>query len=441
MSTIPAGRGGMGWSSSITNRFALNSNNVFASSSPAMTTRQRPVAQASHAGSPLPSRPVAAAAAVAAPPPVIMAAMLEFRTQGYNPYAVKYSPYYDSRIAVATSANFGIVGNGRVFALGLTAQGVQVEKTFDTNDALYDLAWSEINENQLIVACGDGSLKLFDLGVNDFPVMNFHEHKRETFSVCWSPITKDSFLSSSWDGTVKIWSPTRTQSLRTLPIGNCTYSASFCPSNPALISAVSSDSHLRIFDLRTPSSAKYHLVSTIPVHAAGSGPQPGVGLPGPAASPPAEVLTHDWNKYNSTVVATGGVDRIIRTFDIRSPAAGPLAIMQGHEYAVRRLAWSPHASDVLISASYDMTVRLWNDGGASAAAAQQQRQQPPQGPASAIPGAAGTRAGHQMGIMNRHTEFVTGVDWCLFGVGGWVASVGWDERVLLWDANMLMGQR
>lgn len=159
--------------------------------------------------------------------------MLEFRTPGFNPYAVKYSPYYDSRIAVATSANFGIVGNGRVFALGLTARGVQVEKTcvdvllvqtflrpwdrgrddglmrlplrsFDTNDALYDLAWSEINEKQLIVACGDGSLKLFDLGANDFPVMNFHEHKRETFSVCWSPVTKDSFVSSSWDGTVKI---------------------------------------------------------------------------------------------------------------------------------------------------------------------------------------------------------------------------------------------
>lgn len=55
--------------------------------------------------------------------------MLEFRTQGYNPYAVKYSPYYDSRIAVATSANFGIVGNGRVFVLGLTPQGIQVEKT------------------------------------------------------------------------------------------------------------------------------------------------------------------------------------------------------------------------------------------------------------------------------------------------------------------------
>lgn len=75
---------------------------------------------------------------------------------------------------------------------------------FDTNDALYDIAWSEINENQMVVACGDGSIKLFDLGVNDFPVMNFHEHKREAFSVCWNPITKDNFISSSWDGTVKI---------------------------------------------------------------------------------------------------------------------------------------------------------------------------------------------------------------------------------------------
>lgn len=98
--------------------------------------------------------------------------------------------------------------------------------------------------------------------------------------------------------------------------------------------------------------------------------------------------------------------------------------MQGHEYAVRRLSWSPHSSDTLISASYDMTVRLWNDGS-------NQQQAPAMGPA----------IGSQMGIMNRHTEFVTGVDWCLFGMGGWVASVGWDERVLLWDANMLMGQR
>lgn len=58
------------------------------------------------------------------------APMLEFRTRGYNPYAVKYSPYYDNRVAVASAANFGIVGNGRLFVLGLTAAGIQVEKEY-----------------------------------------------------------------------------------------------------------------------------------------------------------------------------------------------------------------------------------------------------------------------------------------------------------------------
>lgn len=169
-----------------------------------------------------------------------------------------------------------------------------------------------------------------------------------------------------------------------------------------------------------PSSAKYHLSTTIPVHA----PPAHHGIAGGSA--PAEILTHDWNKYRDTVIATGGVDRVLRTFDIRNPTGGPLSVMQGHEYAVRRLAWSPHASDVLISASYDMTVRLWNDN-----SAQPSQQQPAMSPG----------IGQQIGVMNRHTEFVTGVDWCLFGMGGWVASVGWDERVLLWDSNMLMGQR
>ncbi|KAI1505295.1 peroxisome targeting signal type 2 receptor [Biscogniauxia marginata] len=350
-----------------------------------------------------------------------MASMLEFRTPGFNPYAVKYSPYYDSRIAVASAANYGIVGNGRLFCLGLGPQGVQVEKTFDTNDAQYDLAWSEINESQLLVACGDGSIKLYDVNVNDFPVMNFHEHKREAFSVAWSPITKDTFASSSWDGTVKIWSPARKESLQTLPVGNCTYSTNYCPSNPNIISAVSTDSHLRVFDLRTPVSAQYHLTVKIPVHQ-----PPPVPLP-PGISPPAmpaEILAHDWNKYRDTVIATGGVDRVIRTFDIRNPAAGPTSLIMGHEYAIRRLAWSPHAADVLISGSYDMTVRLWTDGSTMATE-------------SSSP----IMRGVQLGVMNRHTEFVTGVDWCLFGVGGWVATVGWDERLLLWDANMILQGR
>ena len=137
---------------------------------------------------------------------------------------------------------------------------------------------------------------------------------------------------------------------------------------------------------------------------------------------PAEALTHDWNKYRDTVVATAGVDRVIRTFDIRAPDQGPLALLEGHEYAVRRLTWSPHLADTLLSASYDMTCRVWSDG--------------------FVAGKGDTaEPGRELGRLERHTEFATGVDWCMFGNEGWAASVGWDERLCVWDVRSVMGPR
>ena len=50
--------------------------------------------------------------------------MLHFRTEGYNGSAVKYSPFFDNRLAVSTSANFGLVGNGRLYILELTPNGI-----------------------------------------------------------------------------------------------------------------------------------------------------------------------------------------------------------------------------------------------------------------------------------------------------------------------------
>ncbi|KAG8528131.1 uncharacterized protein KY384_007047 [Bacidia gigantensis] len=347
--------------------------------------------------------------------------MLQFRTQGFNGYAVKYSPFFDSRIAVASAANFGLVGNGRLYILGLTPEGIIAEKWFDTQDSLFDLTWSETHENQVLVAGGDGSIKLFDIGVDTFPVQSWQEHNREVFAVNWNLVSKDSFCSSSWDGTIKVWSPDRPTSLLTLPTHSCTYSAAFSPHNPSLLSAVSSDSHLRLFDLRTPASASNHLTLSIPAHSPQQKLPPsasGIVSGGQAgAFQPAEILTHDWNKYRDTVVATAGVDRLIRTFDIRAAGQGPLAILHGHEYAVRRLVWSPHLSDTLLSASYDMTCRVWDDGS----------------------GVGSMGHGKQLGRMGTHTEFVVGVDWCLFGTEGWAASVGWDEKLCIWDVRDTMG--
>ena len=59
--------------------------------------------------------------------------MLHYRTQGFNGYAVKYSPFFDNRLAVASGANFGLVGNGRLYVLELTANGIVPVKWYVGN--------------------------------------------------------------------------------------------------------------------------------------------------------------------------------------------------------------------------------------------------------------------------------------------------------------------
>ena len=55
-----------------------------------------------------------------------------------------------------------------------------------------------------MVATGDGSVKLFDIGLDEFPIRSWKEHNREVFAVHWNLVAKDTFCSSSWDGTIKV---------------------------------------------------------------------------------------------------------------------------------------------------------------------------------------------------------------------------------------------
>lgn len=139
------------------------------------------------------------------PPPGIPPAMFHYRTEGFNGYSVKYSPFYDNRLATAASANFGLVGNGRLYILSLAPSGILCERYYDTQDSLFDVAFSESHENQVAVASGDGSIKLFDTTLEGgFPIANWGEHKREVFCLSWNLVDKSGFVSSSWDGDVKL---------------------------------------------------------------------------------------------------------------------------------------------------------------------------------------------------------------------------------------------
>lgn len=41
------------------------------------------------------------------------------QTPGFAHYSVSWSPFYNTRLALASSANFGLVGNGRLHIVSL----------------------------------------------------------------------------------------------------------------------------------------------------------------------------------------------------------------------------------------------------------------------------------------------------------------------------------
>lgn len=95
-------------------------------------------------------------------------------------YSVRFSPFAErvERVAVATAQHFGIVGNGRVFVFDVAPDDLLVPvRDWPTQDGLYDVVWSEANEHQLLTCSGDGSIKLWDLGVpGERPLRTYSAH-------------------------------------------------------------------------------------------------------------------------------------------------------------------------------------------------------------------------------------------------------------------------
>ena len=291
---------------------------------------------------------------------------------GFAGSSIRSSPFHPGRFAVAAAANFGIVGNGKLSVVLQAADAsLQCEAELLTNDGLYDCAWSELHEHQVVGACGDGSIKLWDLQSaaqhGGRPLASLHEHTAEACGVDWNLVRKDCFASCSWDHTVKVWEPERLVLLATLAEHtSCVYEVKWHPSHPERLLSASGDRTVRLWEPRAGPSAQLTCVA---------GEQ--------------EVLSVDWNKYDEHCFATGAVDKTVRLWDLRAPQQ-PVQVLAAHTFAVRRVRFCPHSAAQLLSASYDMSVCLWDVVTATHRPLQQ---------------------------YNHHSEFVIGLEWSLFQEG------------------------
>lgn len=309
--------------------------------------------------------------------------MVLFQTEYNGNHAVKWSPFKENLLLVASAQNFGIVGNGKCYVLDLTPNGIVPVATFYTKDGLFDCTWSEENEFQAVAVSGDGSIKLWDIRNRDGkPLRVWQEHTQEIYGIDWNLQRKDTFISASWDKTIKLWSPLEQRSLRTFDEHDYNvYSAMWDPRSADVFASASGDRTARVWDLRANQSVQCIVHQT-------------------------EVLTLDWNKYREFTFATGSVDKAIRMWDLRNPSM-PITELYGHEYAVRKVKCSPHNSNVMASVSYDRSYCLWD---------------------ISHPGDP------LVGRSEHHSEFAIGIDFNLF-VENLIASCGWDCMVAVWKVG------
>ena len=194
------------------------------------------------------------------------------------------------------------------------------------------------------------------------------------------------------DTTIRLWDVSTPQNgpLNTFKHDQSVYQSIWHPTHESIFASCSDDQTCRVWDLRSGKDVK-----RIRAHNNG-------------------ILSIDFNKYEN-FIATASTDNLIKIFDLRSSIDQPLMTLMGHQLAVRKIKFSPYHANILASASYDMTVKIWD-----------------------------CNVQRPINDFGHHTEFVVGLDFNLF-VENELATASWDKTCSIFsiadNAGNVAGQR
>ena len=298
--------------------------------------------------------------------------MLSYKSD-FQGYACKFSPFVPDIVACGVSQYYGIIGNGKLIVLKKNQNSMAEIKKFDTNDGIFDIAFSEMTQNHIMTVGAGGNLKLWDYqSMSSKPIVSLKRHNSDIWGCSWGHLTTNLVATAGSDSSMKVTDITKGNLVTQNIFHNkVAYSCSWHPTLSSVIASTSADGTCKLFDITSNKVIK-------------------------SFSTEFEVMTCDFNKYENKI-AIGLSNGMILIYDLRGDK--PVMMLNGHTLTTRKLQFSPFDADTLVSVSYDMNVNLWN-----------------------------IKQSLPINVFKYHTEFVYGIDFNLFEKGT-ISTTGWDNSL------------
>ena len=340
-------------------------------------------------------------------------------TLNHDPFSVKFSPFTEKCVAVAGAKNFGVHGAGHVTVLQLQKNNeFEATAKFDFDGGILDVCWSELDPKRLLCAGADGTVSLCRLGkMNNTPVARFQEHDEAASCVAFNFIEKNSFISASFDGNLKLWDPKGSESSLSTFYGAWPVNdASWSPHEPAEFLSCDARGRLRIWDTRwRPTGA-----SALEMGNDDDEDDGGEACVLSIGAHDAEVLSCSWDPAMEHGIFSASVDGAVRYWDRRfvSSELAPVVELRGDGFTVRSMTSHPRLDGIVGAAAEDGQIIIWDDELHNTGDRSND----------------GSNATGRVIATAAHSECATSIGFSVLCPER-VITCGWDDRVCCWELS------
>mmetsp|Transcript_40650 Transcript_40650/g.127192 ORF Transcript_40650/g.127192 Transcript_40650/m.127192 type:complete len:1430 (-) Transcript_40650:52-4341(-) len=217
------------------------------------------------------------------------------------------------------------------------------------NGVLYSLSWSP-DAAHIVTGDHDGRICIWKVA-NGRLLGTHHVHRRAIYCVDWSPAGtrggQSLVASASADGGIKILDANTGEVNRTFPLTKPAYGARWCPHAPDILATTWSDGVVRLYDISRVSQEPYIMLRGHSIRA----------------------FAVAWNPLIVGCLATSSDDKTVRVWREVPLGAGSSEVydaerlclpMRGHTDYTRPLFWHTEVPFLLLSSSWDATIRAWD---------------------------------------------------------------------------------